>query len=197
MVLNPNRHIDLNASPCNVLIQGTARTGKTYVAIELIKKLLKAQIPVTLIENTHNPHSVHSDYADLFTENSGIYRDLRCGDELVGDNLLFGIGLQETSDRLIDISDNKILSFLHQRVTSFDKSFVFVDEIDTIRPFVKDLLNKFLANGAKEGISNVHIFAQTVKDIDFTNYNRLILLQRPIGGFSASDLEVRKKMWAL
>jgi ATP-dependent protease Clp ATPase subunit len=85
--------IDIDINPSNLLIKGTCRTGKTYLAIQLIRKLLQANIPVTVINSTFSVGRISDDYAEMFSDMNGDYWHQIDKEGIITSSQLFGIGL--------------------------------------------------------------------------------------------------------
>lgn len=196
-MLDTTDKIDLIQTPCNILIRGTARTGKTYLSIQIIEQLLASQISVTLVECTRNPGSLRSDYAELFQQNDGRYQDIKYDRDLNEKGLLYGIGIQEDPQCLINISDDEIILYLQKRLQLFNRSFLFVDEISAARPGLQDFFVKVLNTRAKHGVHNIHISTLNETILNKSQYDRVILLEPPTHRSCTLDIKRQQKIWEL
>lgn len=186
--MDSKHQVSFDDNSWNILVNGTARTGKTYLATRLIEKLVKFQIPITLIECTHNPGRTKNEYEAICLESGGGYQDIRYDHDLDKSVSIFGIGMQETSQQLRNISSDNIIASLQKRFELFDKSFLLVDELSAARPDLQDFFNKVLKYGDKNGINSVHITTQAIEDINVDQYHRVVSLKRSQHGFSNVEL---------
>ncbi len=197
-----NRIIDIVTRPYNLLIRGDARTGKTHLAIELIKRLLKAKIPVTVINTTFNSYEYPinhdmNDYKELFDDFKDHY--YRQGDHIppVDSSLLSGMRLSHHpgANSLIE----QAMTYLQNR-TNAHNSFLFVDEVQPVAPEVGEFIDRVLKTGVSRGLYSVHVDPSRETKID--NFEREIICAMPFGSFSEfypfeSYLADRDKSWGL
>jgi hypothetical protein len=199
--LDSDKIIDIDTRPHNLLIKGTCRTGKTYLAIQLIKKLLIAKIPVTVVNTTFTIGRINADYEPIFTANNSNYWHQQDGIAAATDHLLFGVGLSHGNPT--HLPPEETISCLQSRLSLFggsaapmeNRSFIFVDEIHCIDPKIREFFDLILKKGKPDGIYSVHIS----QDAEYTNpdFHREILCSPPHGSFTISDFKTRAKLWGL
>jgi hypothetical protein len=141
--------IDLVARPSNLLITGICRTGKTTLAIELVKKLVDADVPVTLIDIDST--SFTSPKYDEFFVKGNYSQETRFA---TTDSLFSGIAIERYLPQ--NRENDRVISILTERLRLFPISFLFVEEPTSLSFKLQEFLATVAAAGRKEGVYSVH-----------------------------------------
>lgn len=170
--------IDLANDPCNLTIVGKTRTGKSTLATKLIEKLIAAKTAVTLIDSCYRPHLRQDAYEEIFMREGHRYHHTRHKAN-VNDDLLCRLAT-------VQMDDSDINYFLTARLALFERSVVFVDEINSLSLEMQYYLATITKSGQKNGIYSIHIL-QSIEDATCHNFNKKIFLDRPLEGFHSRD----------